>query len=307
MFMQVRDGDALYSLLLSNFLNPLLSIVSTYSFPLLSLLPLMNLFRLHNPFTNPFFSLVFFFTHATGMAGMPLKVSFTLLRLAEQTGSFAVPIPVDRSNQAQWSPEKVEDIYHRKVGTNPSLRTPSPAVAVNPTSHLAAIKMRTAIPAVAVAETKDVWMASTTSLTNVCTKISNSFGALLTGGASRACVHVVENTLSGNKGFNLSFDESQAAQVTSTSDAPDATAAVTTGGTSDSKGLTAVLVWSCGPLRAGSARKVQELDQRVLCSIESREFFVEDVEGRGMHAMHLAEVRTNEVPIQLRKRQHLTT
>ena len=223
---------------------------------------------------------------------MPLKVSFTLLRLADQAGSFAVPImPVDKSDQAQWSSEKVEEVYHRRAGTNPSLRIPSPAAAVvNPASHLAAIKMRTAIPAVAVAETKDVWMASTTSLSSVCTKISNSFGALLTGGASRACVHVVENTLSGNKGFNLSFDDSQAAQVTSTSEAHDATAVAATGGPSDSKGLTAVMVWSGGPLRAGSARKVQELDQRVLCSIESRDFFVEDVEGRGMHAMHLAEV-----------------
>lgn len=237
---------------------------------------------------------------------MPLKVSFTLLRLAEQTGSYAIPIPIDKS---QWSSEKVEEMYHRRIGT--SLRNPSPAAVVNPTSHLAAIKMRTAIPAVAVTETKDVWMASTTSLTNVCTKISNSFGALLTGGASRACVHVVENTLSGNKGFNLSFDDSQAALVTtsSTSNAPEnvtSAAAVTNDVTSDSKGLTAVLVWSGGPLRAGSARKVQELDQRVLCSIESREFFVEDVEGRGMHAMHLAEVRANEVPTLLRKRQRLT-
>ena len=237
------------------------------------------------------------FLSPTGMAGMPLKVSFTFLRLAEQTGSFAVSVgPVDKNDptqdptQAQWSSEKVEEMYHRRIGTNPSLRTPSPVVVVNPASHLAALQTRKAIPLVAVAETKDVWMASTTSLTNVCTKISNSFGALLTGGASRACVHVVENTLSGNKGFNLSFDDSQAAQVTSSSDAHDATSAIANGGVTDTKGLTAVLVWSSGPLRAGSARKVQELDQRVLCSIESREFYVEDVEGRGMHAMHLAEV-----------------
>jgi len=199
-----------------------------------------------------------------------------LLQKVEPTGLYGTsPVPPPPTDSA-LSPEAIHEVYQRRAGV-PTVGTVGASMGLNPTSQLASSKARQAVPAAAVVKTSEVWLSSTTRLVDVCAAGVRQYAAAV-GGADTGCVHVVESASGGHAGLNLGDDPT------------DATATAAGGGAKGGgRGLAAVLVWQNGPLRAGSARRVAALTQRVLCSVESRDWLVERTDGRGMQAMSLAE------------------
>jgi hypothetical protein len=195
-----------------------------------------------------------------------------LLQKVEPTGLYGTTQVPPPPTDSALSPEAIHEVYQRRAGV-PTVGTVGASMGLNPTSQLASSKARQALPAAAVVKTAEVWLSSTTRLVDVCAAGVRQYAAAV-GGADAACVHVVESASGGHAGLNLGDDST------------DATAAGAKGG---GRGLAAVLVWQNGPLRAGSARRVADLTQRVLCSVESRDWLVERTDGRGMHAISLAE------------------